>query len=247
LVAYFFPIIKKLNMPYNVIIVEGDAASGARLRAVAEEHGFVTRSLRKGAEALEVIRQEGADLVVLAGELPDMDRNSWLRVFRQADWGRDVAVVVSSESSTEAEVVSAFEGGADDFILNTCDPSELGARLRAVLRRRYERAEVYGEPMSGGPIVLDPARHECSVRGRLKRLRRREFELLEILMRKAGRVLSRSYLLESVWGMSRQADTRAVDVAISRLRQVLGSRAGRWIETLPGFGYRFSSGQPGAR
>jgi DNA-binding response OmpR family regulator len=234
-------------MPYHITIVAGDAASETRLRAVAEEHGFVTTSLRQGAEALARIRQEGADLVVLAGELPDMDRMAWLRIFRQADWGRDVAVVVSSPNSTEAEVVSAFEGGADDFIPATCEPAELGARLRAVLRRRFERAEVLGEPMSGGPIVLDPAHHECFVRGRLKNLRRREFELLEILMRKAGRVLSRSYLLESVWGMSRQADTRAVDVAISRLRQVLGPRAGRWVETLPGFGYRFSSGRSGAR
>jgi len=219
----------------------------ARLRAVAEGCGFSTTSLRKGAEALEIIKRDGADLIVLAGEPPDMERVSWLRIFRQEDWGRNVAVVVLSDSSAETDLVSAFENGADDFILNSCDPAELGARLRAVLRRRHERAEVQGGPMSGGPIVLDPAHHECFVRGRLKNLRRREFELLEILMRKAGRVLSRSYLLESVWGMSRQADTRAVDVAISRLRQVLGPRAGRWVETLPGFGYRFSSGRSGAR
>jgi DNA-binding response OmpR family regulator len=230
-------------MPYHLIIVAGNSASEARLRAVSERHGFAITHARKGAEALERLKQEGADLVVLAGELPDMDRLAWLRVFRQTDWGRGVAVVVSSETSAEAEVVAAFEEGADDFIPETCDPDELGARLRAVLRRRYERAEVAGKPMSGGPIVLDPGRHECFVRGRLKRLRRREFELLEILMRKAGRVLSRSYLLESVWGMSRQADTRAVDVAISRLRVVLGPRAGLWIETLHGFGYRFNSRQ----
>ena len=77
------------------------------------------------------------------------------------------------------------------------------------------------------------------LRGKRLRLRPREFELLEILMRKSGRVLSRRYLLESVWGMSGEADTRAVDVTISRLRQALGARASRWIETVERFGYSF--------
>ena len=85
---------------------------------------------------------------------------------------------------------------------------------------------------------MDPGRHRCYVGGKEVELRPREFELLEILMRKAGRVLSRPYLLESVWGMSSAANTRAVDVTVSRLRKALGGKAGKWVESVEKFGYR---------
>jgi DNA-binding response OmpR family regulator len=135
-------------------------------------------------------------------------------------------------------VANAFDWGADDYILKGCQIPELLARIRAVLRRRFERAEPSGYAVARGPIALDPSRHECRVRKKIIALRPREFELLEILMRKAGRVLSRHYLLETVWGMNREAGTRAVDIGVSRLRQALGPHGSAWIETIPRFGYR---------
>ena len=132
-----------------------------------------------------------------------------------------------------------FELGADDYLAKDVETAELTARLRAALRRRFERRDQLGSPMQIGPIRLDPGLHECRVRGQRRKLRPREFELLEILMRKSGRVLSRPYLLETVWGMSGNASTRAVDVGVSRLRRTLGRRAGNWIETVERFGYRF--------
>ena len=178
--------------------------------------------------------------MLLQCDLPDIDGLSWLRIVRDTREGRELPVMLLGQGVSEQVVAQAFGLGADDFIdARTCDPHEFSARVRVALRRRYQREDALGGVLESGPVRLDPARHSCRVRGRARTLRPREFELLEILMRKAGRVLGRAYLLESVWGMSRQADTRTVDVTVSRLRAALGRRAGRWVETVERFGYRF--------
>lgn len=190
------------------------------------------------SDALSRAAEGACDLALLdlAGSGADL---SWLKAVRHTDAGRNLPVIVVSPRKSDDEVAEAFEWGADDFVLKDCEPAELLARLRSVLRRRFEREAVWGAPLSLGAITLDPARHECVVRRARVRLNPREFELLELLMRKAGRVLTRGYLLESLWGMSRYANTRTVDVSISRLRKALGRRAGRWVETVERYGYRF--------
>ena len=146
--------------------------------------------------------------------------------------GKDLPIIVLNDRKTDHSVAEAYRLGVDDYIAKPCHPAEFLARMRAVLRRRFEREQFMGAEMTIGSVMLDPAHHQCLVRGKPVDLRPREFELLEILMRKVGRVLSRSYLLESIWGMSHTADTRTVDVAVSRLRKALGLRAGSWVETV---------------
>jgi DNA-binding response OmpR family regulator len=186
---------------------------------------------------------EGASAIISGSydlSLIDIDTTGpeWLKILRQTEGGKNAPVIVAGRTKNDDEVAEAFAWGADDYILKDCEPAELFARIRCVLRRRFERHDLWEPEITVGPIKLDPARHECWVGRSCVELKAREFELLDTLMRKAGRVLSRPYLLETIWGMSRQANTRAVDVAVSRLRRHLGIRAGRWIETVERYGYR---------
>jgi DNA-binding response OmpR family regulator len=200
---------------------------------------YLVQEAETATSGLEKAVAGACDLAMLDADSPSIDGLGCLKTLRHTDAGRELPAMVVSERRSDDAVASAFEWGADDFLLKDCDAAELLARLRSVLRRRYEREAVWGAPLSIGAITLDPSRHLCLVRKAAVRLNPREFELLELLMRKAGRVLTRAYLLESLWGMSRFANTRTVDVSISRLRRALGRRAGRWVETIERYGYRF--------
>lgn len=228
-----------ITMGYRLLAISDDAGFCDLLRTCAAQGEHLLDVSSTGSGAARMLAEAHADLAVLDLKLPDMDGMAWLGMIRQTEAGSTLPVIVASLKRVDSEVASAFELGAEDYVLKNCDPLELGARIRAVLRRRFERMERLGGAMLIGPVELDPTRHECRVRGSRVALRPREFELLEILMRKAGRVLNRVYLLETIWGMSASANTRAVDVGVSRLRLALGRRAGRWIETVERFGYRF--------
>lgn len=226
-------------MSYRLLAIGGNAKMGALLGGCVSDGGYVLDIVNTGTEGLRIIMESSPDLALIDVDLPDIGGLAWLQVLRQTGPGKELPVIVASDRKIDDEVADAFAWGADDFVLKDCDPAEFAARTRAVLRRRFERLERAGGMVSIGAITLDPARHRCLVRASRVSLRPREFELLETLMRKAGRVLSRAYLLESVWGMTRDVDTRAVDVTVSRLRRALGPRAGRWVETVERYGYRF--------
>lgn len=197
--------------------------------------------------AWTIIGAGEADLALLDLDLPAVERLGWFRMLRRSEDGRLFPVVLASRHKSDAELAEAFELSADDYVLKSCDERELLARLRAVLRRRFEKELLFDGVLSAGPVSLDKGRHVCRVRGKALTLNPREFELLETLLNKAGRVLSRPYLLETIWGMSRSASTRTVDVTVSRLRKALGSRAGGWIETIERYGYRFRDPEDSSR
>ncbi|MBI5881993.1 MAG: response regulator transcription factor [Elusimicrobia bacterium] len=226
-------------MSYRVLAIGGGTNMSALLGGCASEGNYILDIVETGTEGLRRITEHTPDLALVDIDLPDIEGLAWLKVLRQTDSGRGLPVIVASRRKTDDEVSEAFSWGVDDFVQKDCDPAELVARVRTVLRRRFEREERAGASLSLGDVALDPGRHRCSVRGTKVSLRPREFELLEVLMRKAGRVLNRAYLLETVWGMTSDADTRAIDVTVSRLRRALGSRAGSWVETVERYGYRF--------
>lgn len=207
-------------------------------RCLAGQPGRV-ESTSSVSEAWRKIFSGEADVLLLDLELPAAERLGWFRSLRQAEGGLKFPVVLAGPEKSDAELAEAFELGADDYVLKSCDERELLARLKSVLRRRFEKLMVQEGVVKVGAVSLDLSRHVCRVRGKALALNPREFELLETLLRKAGRVLSRPYLLETVWGMSAAATTRTVDVSVSRLRKALGPRAGRCIETVEGYGYRF--------
>lgn len=187
----------------------------------------------------DTVDRREADLLLLDIELPGLDRLGWFKLLRRTEIGEMLPVILASLGRDEEEVAEAFAHDAGDFVLKDCAPAELAARIKAVLRRGTARPPALDGPIKLGVIALDQARHRCLVRNAPVELKPREFQLLEILMLRPGRVLSRAYLLETVWGMSAAADTRAVDVTVSRLRRALGRRAGLWIETVERYGYRF--------
>lgn len=226
-------------MGYRLVVVSADSYVRELVDACAPQGEYAVEVIKTGTQALREALQRRPDLVVLDLQIPDMSGLEWLKIMRQTAAGKSLPVIVMSAQKKDEEMTEAFSWGADDFVQKPCAPLEFTARIRAVLRRRFEREEQSGYEMLLGPIGLDPARHRCHVRGKTVELRPREFELLEILMRKAGRVLSRNYLLETVWGMSRFSDTRTVDVAVSRLRKALGRRDNTWVETVERYGYRF--------
>ncbi len=223
-------------MPYHLLFLSGQEAADTDLQRVLERE-YSRRVCARGDEALEEIKAFQPDLLILDLELGDMEGLTFLRVLRETSRGKDLPVIVLSDRKTDESVGAAFEYGAEDFMKRPVDPEELLARARVILRRNRERLDHWGTPLTVGEIEIDPSQRLCLVKGRRVSLRPREFELLEILMRKAGRVLRRSYLLENVWGMSSMAQTRAVDMVISRLRQKLGKRAGVLIETVTKLGY----------
>lgn len=226
-------------MPYHIIIVEGDEQLGAGL-VQSLKGEFNVDLCRLAREALDRLRSKRRDILLLDLDVVDMDGITFLRVLRESEAGRDLPVIILSPRKTEESVAQTFSLGAEDYLVKPVAPLELAARIRTVLRRRWERTEHWGSPLSIGGVEIDPSQRRTLVAGKRVILRPREFELLEILMRKAGRVLTRAYLLETVWGMSSTADTRAVDVMVSRLRRRLGPRGKKLIETISKMGYCFN-------
>ncbi|MBI5200046.1 MAG: response regulator transcription factor [Elusimicrobia bacterium] len=225
-------------MPYQVLILEADEEQRVWLQDWFKNEFSVTLCTY-AKDALERIKTLKPDLLLLSLDTADIPPLTFLSVLRDTDYGRALPVVAVSPKKSEETTLRLFELGVEDSLAHPFDPRELMARCRTVLRRRLERHDHWGTPLSIGLVEIDPSQRKCVVSGRRLTLRPREFALLEVLMRKAGRVLTRPYLLESVWGMSSDADTRAVDVMVSRLRRSLGEGGAELIETVSKLGYCF--------
>jgi DNA-binding response OmpR family regulator len=224
-------------MPYFALVVDGDGSAQKTLGAALKGE-FEVATCGLAREALDHLRStRPPDIIVVDCDLPDMEGLTFLKVLRETELGRNLAVILTGKRNSDELVLEAFNIGIDDHLPKPFDLREMLVRIRAVLRRRYERHEHFGNALTVGPIEIDPSQRLCLISGKRITLQPREFELLEILMRKAGRVLSRVYLLETVWGMRHTAHTRAVDVMISRLRRRLGGRGGHMIETVSKLGY----------
>lgn len=228
------------NMPYSLLILDGDVKSNAALAAGLKQE-FDAEACAAAQTALERLRSRRPNILLLGSELSEMTGIAFLRILRETEYGKDLPVILFTARKTEESVAQAFALGVEDYMVKPIDQRELTVRIRAVLRRRFESAEHWGPPLSLGGVEIDPSQRRCVVNGKRIHLRPREFELLEILMRKAGRVLARSYLLETIWGMSSTAETRAVDGMVSRLRKRLGATAGKMVETVSKMGYSFKN------
>lgn len=226
-------------MPYHILIIGKTQTLGNLNDFLKQE--FEVENCELASQALDKVLARRPDLALLDPDLPDMPGMTFLRALRATEPGKQLPMIVLSARKTEESVAEAFSLGVDDYLVKPFDPRELVVRIRAVLRRKYERAEHWGNAIAIAGIEIDPSQRRCLVEGKRVALRPKEFELLEILMRKAGRVLSRSYLLETVWDMSRDADTRAVDVMVSRLRKRLGRQGSKMIVTLSKMGYSFNN------
>ena len=229
-------------MPYDLLIVGADAkANSALANHLATEFAVDTAEL--ALRAVDRLRARRADLAIIESDLPDMSGIALLRLLRDTEFGRDLPVIFLAARKTEQSLAEAFGLGVDDYLARPYVPAEILVRARAVLRRKVDNAEQLGDELTLAGVQIDPGQRRCVVDGKRVTLRPLEFALLEILMRKSGRVLTRAYLLSTIWGMSANANSRSVDAMVSRLRRSLGKRGPDLIQTVSKLGYCFQEGE----
>jgi DNA-binding response OmpR family regulator len=216
-------------MADTILIVEDDPNIGALVKAYLERDGYAPVWVRSGEDALAELPRHPVKLVVLDVGLPGIDG---LEVCRRIA-GR-VPVVMLTARDEVADRVAGLELGADDYISKPFSPRELTARIKAVLRRGTQAKT--DDVLSLGPVTVSIGAREVRVDGTELELTQREFELLEYLVRNAGRVVGRDELLEAVWGFVSPGQTRTVEVHIAQLRRKLGHP--ELIRTVRGVGYK---------
>ena len=223
-----------------MLIVEDEPDIRALLVLHLEREGYQVVPCRTGAEALRAARGSRPDLVLLDLMLPEMDGLEVCRRLRQDPATRAVPVVMLTARGDEVDRVLGLELGADDYVVKPFSPRELVARIRAVLRRTRPAPETAA--VTVGRLTIDAAAHTVSVDGVPIDLTRREFDLLRALVEARGRVLTREFLLDHVWGYRAAAEieSRTVDVHVRRLRLKLGAE-GQRIGTVTGVGYRLET------
>jgi two-component system, OmpR family, response regulator RegX3 len=221
----------------RVLVVEDEDSFSDALSFLLRKEGFEVSVANTGPAALEQFDRDGADIVLLDLMLPGL---SGLEVCRELRRRSDVAVVMLTAKDGEVDKVVGLELGADDYVTKPFSTRELVARLRAVLRRRGQTTTEV-EILEAGPVRLDPERHVVSVAGEPTQLPLKEFELLEVLLRNAGRVLTREQLMNRVWGADYFGDTKTLDVHVKRLRAKIEPDPSqpRHLVTFRGVGYRF--------
>ena len=204
--------------PY-VLIVEDEPPLVELLRYNLESEGFRTGIAGDGEEALIMVDEETPDLVLLDWMLPEVSGIEICRRLRAREETRSLPIVMLTARGEEADRLRGFETGADDYVVKPFSPSELVARIRAVMRRTHPA--VVAEELEYGGIVMDLASHKVTRNGRMVHLSPKEYKMLQVLMERPSRVLSREQLLDRVWGRDVYVEERTVDVHIRRLRKAL--------------------------
>ena len=222
----------------RVLIVEDEASFSEALEFLLGKEGFQVTTAATGNEALRKFDQGGIDLVLLDLMIPEI---SGTEVCRQIRAKSRVPIIMLTAKDSEVDKVVGLEIGADDYVTKPYSSRELVARIRAVLRRNSGEG-VDNEPgvMTVGSIRMDIDRHQVAVNGIPVSLPLKEFELLEFLMRNAGRVLTRMQLIDRVWGSDYVGDTKTLDVHIKRLRAKIETDPANptLIQTVRGLGYK---------
>ncbi|WP_043624894.1 response regulator transcription factor [Nonomuraea candida] len=225
----------------RVLVVEDEESFSDALSYMLRKEGFEVSVAATGPEALETFDRNGADLVLLDLMLPGLPGTEVCRSLRQRS---KVPVIMLTAKDSEIDKVVGLELGADDYVTKPFSSRELVARIRAVLRRQGDVVEeLETAVLAVGPVRMDVDRHVVAVRGEPVQLPLKEFELLEVLLRNAGRVLTRGQLIDRVWGADYVGDTKTLDVHVKRLRAKIESDPSnpRCILTVRGLGYKFDA------
>jgi two-component system response regulator RegX3 len=226
----------------RVLIVEDEPDLADPLAYLLRREGFDVEIAEDGPTALAAFTARGADIVLLDLMLPGMPGTE---VCRQIRTTSAVPIIMVTAKDTEVDIVVGLELGADDYITKPYSTRELLARMRAVLRRSVAADEDFDDGvLDGGRVRLDVERHIVTVDGEPVNMPLKEFELLEVLMRNAGRVLTRGQLIDRVWGSDYFGDTKTLDVHVKRIRSRIerDPRDPAMLVTVRGLGYRFEEG-----
>lgn len=228
--------------PPRVLLVDDEPDLQQLLVFNLDAAGFAVEAVATGAAGIESALRERPAVVILDVMLPDLPGTEVCRRLRADERLLDVGVLLLTARGEEEDRVIGFEVGADDYVVKPYSVRELVLRVKALARRSAERSSARGAADAGTRmewrgLSVDPVRHRVFSDGAELSLRPLEYKLLSIFLERPGVVLSRSELLEEVWGIKPDTQTRTVDTHIRRLRERLG-RFGDAIETVPGFGYR---------
>lgn len=223
----------------RILVVEDEESYRDPLAYLLRKEGFDVSLAATGPEALEEFARGGADLVLLDLMLPGLSGTEVCRQLRQRS---TVPVIMLTAKDSEIDKVVGLEIGADDYVTKPYSSRELLARIRAVLRRRQEAPVADDDVLEVDGIRLDPDRHTVEVDGAPTAFPLKEFELLELLMRNAGRVLTRGQLIDRVWGSDYVGDTKTLDVHVKRLRAKIEADPATPVRllTVRGLGYKLA-------
>lgn len=219
----------------QILLVDDDAELCSLLSEFLKREGFTVECSHEGRQGLERAAEPGIDLVVLDVMLPGIDGFEILRRLRQVS---RVPVLMLTARGEDVDRIIGLELGADDYLPKPFNPRELAARIRAVLRRYEPRPATPSGRLEVNGVVLDPGTREVTAHGRRVELTTFEFDILELLMRSAGRVLSRDALMENFYNRKATAFDRSIDMHISHLRKKLET-GDTLIKTIRGVGYQF--------
>jgi two-component system response regulator RegX3 len=223
----------------RILIVEDEESLADSVRYNLEREGYAVAVATDGRRALEKFRAESPSLVILDLMLPEM---SGLDVCRMIRAESDVPIIMVTAKDSEADKVTGLELGADDYVTKPFSVRELVSRVRANLRRSAIQAVAQTDDvLIGGPVRMDVLRHEVTVGDEQTAFPPKEFELLESFLRRKGRLLTREFLIEEVWGADYFGDTKTLDVHVKRLRRKIEAEPHRpvHIVTVRGLGYKF--------
>jgi two-component system phosphate regulon response regulator PhoB len=226
----------------RILVIDGDPSTRAALDRNLAPEGHELAWCTSGAEGVEAARRARPDLVLLEHVLPDKTGAEVLRTLQKGPSTREVPVIFVTTKTSEADRIRGFEMGAADYVPKPFSARELSLRVRAVLRRSEGAARLAGA-LEFGHLRIDPAAYRAWVDGEEVDLTLLEFKLLLTLYENRDRVQTRAELLERAWGGGVSITTRTVDTHVKRLRDKLG-RAGEYVQTVRGIGYRFASSAP---
>ena len=220
-----------------VLIVEDEESYRDALGFMLEREGFEVILAADGAEGLAQFERHGADIVLLDLMMPGLSGTEVCRRLRQRS---TVPIIMVTARDAEIDKVVGLELGADDYVTKPFSPRELVARIRAVLRRGHD-VELMPDVIESAGVRMDVERHEVWVDGEPVRLALKEFELLEMLLRNAGRVMTRGQLIDRIWGADYVGDTKTLDVHVKRLRGKIETDPANpnLLLTVRGLGYKF--------
>jgi len=224
----------------RILIVEDEPSLSEPLSFLLRREGYETEVAADGREALAAFDRDGADLVLLDLMLPGLPGTEVCRELRTRS---SVPIIMLTAKDSEVDIVVGLELGADDYVTKPYSTRELLARIRAVLRRRVEVDDLDESVLEVGGVRMDVDRHAVSVDGKEVAMPLKEFELLELLLRNAGRVLTRGQLIDRIWGADYFGDTKTLDVHIKRIRSKIEKDPSQpvLLLTVRGLGYRFEA------
>jgi two-component system, OmpR family, response regulator RegX3 len=223
----------------RILLVEDEESLAESIRYSLEQEGFTVTLAVDGRKAIERFRNDDPDLVILDLMLPELSGLDVCRLIRQES---NVPIVMVTAKDSEADKVAGLELGADDYVTKPFSIRELVSRVRAHLRRARMQAPAAAEEMlNGGPVEMDVAKHEVRVGEGLVAFPPKEFELLEAFLRRRGRLLTREFLIEEIWGHDYVGDTKTLDVHVKRIRQKIehDPHDPELLLTVRGLGYKF--------